>query len=437
MNKIKVVGARIHNLKNINVEIPKGKIILITGISGSGKSSLAFDIIFEEGMNRYLQSVGFPPKLEDEKPFDIIEGLSPTVAVEQRTTRVFNPRSTVGTKTGLYNLIRMLYTTEGILICPICKEPVDQGTLECELCGMFIERKQIKHFSFNEPSGMCLRCKGRGFTMHFTEDKVVKDGNRTLVEITEEGSGCFADQIKFVKQLPRFYDFNINTPYNKLPDKVKQIYLYGSGKKLSFQWESKTFSGELEREYEGVIPHMERAMKESKSTYRKKKISKNYMIKTVCEDCQGYKINEEAREIKIGNKHIGELAMMPADELKEHLKHLMKSVVKLSHGMAILKNFMVALERMEKVGLSYLHLNRPMPTLSGGELQRLSLMTHLDAGLDSLVYILDEPSMSLHEKEKDALVKILEGLKDLGNTVIIVEHDKKFIELAEIGRAHV
>ncbi|MFX1498238.1 MAG: ATP-binding cassette domain-containing protein [Promethearchaeota archaeon] len=153
MNEIKIVGARIHNLKNISLEIPKGKITLITGVSGSGKSSLAFDIIFEEGMNRYLQSIGFPPKFEDEKPFDIIEGLSPTVAVEQRTTRVFNPRSTVGTRTGLYGYLRMIYATEGILVCPICKKPIDETTLECEICGIITERKQIKYFSFNEPSG--------------------------------------------------------------------------------------------------------------------------------------------------------------------------------------------------------------------------------------------------------------------------------------------
>ncbi len=432
MNKIKIIGARLHNLKNLNVEIPKKKMILITGVSGSGKSSLAFDIIFDEGMNRYLQSIGFPPKFDEEKPFDLIEGLSPTVAVEQRTTRVFNPRSTVGTKTGIYGLIRMLYATEGILICPICKEAVNQITLECETCGMVVEHKQIKHFSFNEPSGMCLACKGRGYSMHFTDEMIVKDYNLNLLQITRAGSGCFADQIRFVEQLPRFFDFDINTPYKELPDEIKKIYLYGSeGKKFKFQWESKIFQGELERKFEGIIPHLERAMTESKSAYRRTKIANDYMAMKKCEECQGYRINEGAREIKIAGKHIGELAMMTIDELIDYFDNVTDVEIKSPQGKAILENVKKGINRMINIGLSYLHLHRSLPTLSGGELQRLTLMTHLDAGLDSLIYILDEPSMSLHEREKDSLIKILQQLKELGNTVIIVEHDKRFIEIAD------
>lgn len=431
MDKIKVLGARIHNLKNVNVEIPKNKIVVITGVSGSGKSSLAFDIIFDEGMNRYLQSIGFPPKFEDEKPFDLIEGLSPTVAVEQRTTRVFNPRSTVGTKTGIYSLLRMLYSTEGILLCPICKEVVNQSTLECEQCGMVTERKQIKHFSFNEPSGMCLECKGRGYKMFLTEDMIIQDPNRNLIQITKAGSAVFADQIRFVEQLPSFYNFDINTPFKDLPEEVKKVFLYGSGKKLKFQWESKTFSGELERVFEGIIPHVKRALEESKSSYRTNKIHKNFMIKKKCEACNGYRINDEAREIRIQGKHIGELAMMPLDDLIKFLSNLSSKDIKSPQGKSILNSIMQALNRMVNVGLKYLHLHRALPTLSGGELQRLALMTHLDGGLDSLIYILDEPSMSLHEQEKDSLITTLQALKDLGNTVIIVEHDKRFIQIAD------
>lgn len=430
MDQIKVVGARIHNLKNINVNIPKRKIILITGVSGSGKSSLAFDILFDEGMNRYLQSIGFPPKFEDEKPFDLIDGLSPTVAVEQRTTRVFNPRSTVGTKTGIYGLLRMLYATEGILICPICKEPVNIN-LECDLCGMVVERKQIKHFSFNEPSGMCLSCKGRGYTMHITEDLIIQDNNRNLIQITKAGSAVFADQIRFVEQLPRFYDFDIKTPYKDLPDNIKQVFLYGSGKKLPFEWDSKTFTGILERVFEGIIPHIKRALAESKSAYRRHKIHENFMSMKKCEECNGYRINEQAREVKIAGKHVGELAIMTIDELIVFLESISEEHVRSPQGESMLDSLLEGLKRMINVGLSYLHLNRSLPTLSGGELQRLSLMTHLDAGLDSLVYILDEPSMSLHEKEKESLIDILKQLKDLGNTVIIVEHDKRFIDIAD------
>ncbi len=430
MDKIKVVGARLHNLKDLNVEIPKKKMVVITGVSGSGKSSLAFDIIFDEGMNRYLQSIGFPPKFEDEKPFDLLEGLSPTVAVEQRTTRIFNPRSTVGTKTRLYNLLRMLYATEGILICPICKEPVKKN-LECDICGMVVERLEIKHFSFNEPSGMCLTCKGRGYQMHLTEELIIQNYNRNLIQITKAGSAVFADQIRFVEQLPKFYEFDIKTPYKDLPENVKQIFLYGSGKKLPFNWESKTFTGILEREFEGIIPHIERALGESKSVYRRTKINRNFMLLKKCDECEGYRINEQARSIKIGDNHIGELAMMPIDQLISFLVELNKSILSTIQGKNLCELVIKGLNSMRDVGLSYIHLNRALPTLSGGELQRLSLMTHLDAGIDSLIYILDEPSMSLHEREKDSLIKMLKKLKDLGNTIIIVEHDKRFIEIAD------
>ena len=278
---------------------------------------------------------------------------------------------------------------------------------------------------------MCLACKGRGYQMHLTEELIVQDHNRNLIQITKAGSAVFADQIRFVEQLPKFYDFDITTPYKDLPENVKQIFLYGSGKKLPFNWESKTFTGILEREFEGIIPHIERALGESKSVYRRNKINKNFMSLKKCDECEGYRINEQARSVKIGDKHIGELAMMPIDQLISFLVELNKTILSTIQGKNLCELVIKGLNSMRDIGLSYIHLNRALPTLSGGELQRLSLMTHLDAGIDSLIYILDEPSMSLHEREKDSLIKMLKKLKDLGNTIIIVEHDKRFIEIAD------
>jgi excinuclease ABC A subunit len=277
-----------------------------------------------------------------------------------------------------------------------------------------------------------LACKGRGYTVHFTEEKIVQDYNRNLIEITKAGSGCFADQLRWVEQLGEFYNFDINTPYKDLPGDIKQVYLYGSDKKLPFRMESKNFSGVMKsRKFEGIIPHLERAMLESISSYRTDKITKNYMTMAKCEECQGYRINEQAREIKIAGKHIGELATMSIDDLLEFLENLGEGYINTPQGKNVLERVIKGLHNMVNVGLSYLHLNRGLPTLSGGELQRLSLMTHLEANIDSLVYILDEPSMNLHEIEKDSLVKLLIKLRDQGNTVIVVEHDKRFIEIAD------
>ncbi|MCK4239400.1 MAG: excinuclease ABC subunit UvrA, partial [Candidatus Lokiarchaeota archaeon] len=406
--------------------------VLITGVSGSGKSSLAFDTIFDEGLRRYMQAVGYPPRGSDEASFDMITGLSPTIAVEQRTTRVVNPRSTVGTKTIIYNLLRMFYAIEGVLICPICKESVEKPALECDICGMQVEPLQIKHFSFNEPSGMCLECKGRGYIMHFTEALIVKNPNLNLIEITKVGSGCFADQLHWVEQLGDIFDFDIYTPYKDLPEEIKHLYLFGSNKKLNFRWESKTFSGVLRaRKFEGIIPHIERAITSGTSDYRRKKIMKYYMKKELCSECKGYRINDRAREIKISEKHIGELAMMTITELIEFFDLLDNSNLKTSEGRGLKSLIQKKLKSIVNVGIPYLHLNRELPTLSGGELSRLALMNHLDSGLNSLIYILDEPTMGLHEIEKENLVKTLKSLKDLGNTIIIVEHDKKIISSAD------
>ncbi len=431
IDEIQVVGARIHNLKNINVKIPKNKIVAITGVSGSGKSSLAFDIIFQEGMRRYLQSVGYPPKVEKEKPFTAIKGLAPTIGIEQRTARLSNPRSTVGTYTTIYSMLRQLYALEGRQNCPICKIPVDDK-LECDQCGMKVENLEIKHFSFNEPSGMCLECKGRGYQMVYEEEKLIPDSNWSILKILKAASGAFADLKNFAIGLADALNFDINTPFNQLPQEIRDIFLYGTDKELQLKWKSRRFEGTIAAKFEGVIPHLERAMEKSVSSYRRDKIEKNYMTKVTCTACEGYRINERARNTFIRGKHIGEVASLTINDLIVFIEEGIGSeVFKSSEGKAIELEILRRLNKFGLIGLSYLSLNRNIPTLSGGEIQRLSFMNQLNSELNGLIYVLDEPTLGMHQIEKKNLEFILRELKELGNSLIVVEHDKSIISIAD------
>ena len=428
MDHVHVKGARIHNLKNLDIKIPKHKIIAITGVSGSGKSSLAFDIIYNEGMRRYLQSIGFPPKLEEEKPFDLIEGLSPCIAVEQRTTRVTNPRSTVGTRTTLYTMLRMLYSIESRPSCPVCLVPVE-ADFTCDICGMKAEKLQIKHFSFNEPSGMCLECNGRGYIMDYTLDRVIPDEKMSIREILKSATGAFGDMMKFTISLAEIMDFSMDEPWCNLEDDIKDVFLYGTKEKVKIKWKSKRFEGTIDTKYEGVIPHLKRAMATTTSQYRRSKIEKNYMVKKKCPDCLGYRINAAARGCLINGKHIGDLATMPVRELNIFLSHV--TSLSTTQGKALRDEISRRLKNFSLVGISYLHLNRILPSLSGGELQRLSLLSHLDASLDSVIFLLDEPTMGMHQLEKRNLKTILQNLRDIGNSIIIIEHDIGTISIAD------
>jgi len=427
MDQIEVIGARIHNLKNIDVKIPKNKIIAVTGVSGSGKSSLAFDIIFEEGLRRYMQSLGLQSGVEKERPFEKINGLSPTIAVEQRTRRVSNPRSTVGTWTKTYNLLRQLYALESERRCLICDMPVE--SLICPGCGIKVGNFEPYHFTFNEPSGWCMECKGMGYTQEFDEDKLIPDPTKNLMEICSDASAAFGSLKNLVKGLSESLKFNINTPYRDLPDEVKKIFLYGTEDKIQIKWKSKKFEGIFDIKFEGIIPYMKRIIEKSSSDYRRNKVEKNYMTKTTCSSCKGYRINEIARKALVSGKHIGELAKMPLSELSIFLDSI--SATKTKEGLAIKNEIVKTLNRSKLAGISYLSLDRDMATLSGGEAQRLSLMNHLNSDLDSLIFIVDEPSTGMHEIEKNNLMSILKEINKLGNTVIIVEHDKNIISQAD------
>lgn len=438
MKPIRVVGARVHNLKDLNIDIPKNKLVLVTGVSGSGKSSLAFDLLFDVGRARYLQAVGFPARDVEDKNFDLLEGLPPTIAVEQRTLRLANPRSTVGTKTMIYSFLRMLYASEAAILCPICKDPVSRPGLECPTCGMAADPMAIKHFSFNEPSGMCPNCHGRGYTTEFQEDFLVPDRAWPLLKIVAAASGSFADLRAWIPGLADYYHFDINTPFQDLTEEVRHVFLHGMDEEISFHYESKSghFKGDIQKRFEGVIPHLRRAMEESKSEYRKNKIAQNYMSHMPCPECQGYRVNERARETRLGGKHVGEVANLTMSEFVTFLGNLVsrgkdKKGTPLGHGKAFVDTILPLVHHVQDVGLGYLTLNRELPTLSGGEKQRLFLAAHLSAELDSLLYILDEPSVGLHEVEKEALARALVALRDLGNSVILVEHDRHLIERAD------
>lgn len=409
MNHIEVKGARIHNLKNISVKIPKNQIIAITGVSGSGKSSLAFDILFEEGRRRYLQSIGLPTYFEKEKHFDMLNGLSPTVAVEQRTSLYVNPRSTVGTKTGIYNLLRQFYVLES----------KNNGTLK------------YRNFTFNEPTGWCPKCKGLGYIQEFHERKLIPDPTKNLLQICEAGSAAFGSLKNFTIGLADAMNFDINTPYNQLPKKIQNIFLYGSDEKLKIKWTSRRFDGVFDAKFEGVIPYLRRVLAKTSSAYRINKIEKEFMTKITCPSCQGNRVKEQTRNALINGRHIGELSDMPFDELTDFLKKLDGSNIKTNEGKSIKNEIITRLEKTKLAGISYLSLNRSMRTLSGGEAQRLNLITHLNNGLDSLVFILDEPSMGMHEIEKNNLMTLLKEINNLGNSVIIVEHDRNIISKSD------
>jgi excinuclease UvrABC ATPase subunit len=428
---IELTGARLHNLKNISLKIPKNKIVAITGVSGSGKSSLAFDLLFEEGQLRYFQAIGMPPRLENEKPFDTLIGLSPPIAVEQRTVRFRNPRSTVGTKTNIYNSLRMLYAAEADYLCPICKVSVGKD-LSCEICGMTVTRSEVKQFSFNEPSGMCLKCQGRGYVREFISSKLIPDPNWKLFDICATATGCFADLRNWMPSLAEYYKFDVETPYKNLPKKVQDVFLNGSGnKKIPMHFESKNYTHDTEKIYEGVIPHLERAMDKSVSEYRRKMIEQKYMDKSICPECEGYRINDQARLAVINGKHIGELAQLPIEQLIEFLGSIQNDRFKTSNGKALIDKIILDLKKFQTIGLGYLHLNRSMISLSGGENQRLSLLNQMNLGLNGVLVILDEPTMGMHEIEKRSLGQILQNIRDAGNSVIIVEHDEDMIRIAD------
>lgn len=405
MKEITIHGGRVHNLKNVTVSIPKNKLVVATGVSGSGKSSLVFDIIFEEGSKQYLQSLGILTEIDNENKFDKISGLSPTIAVQQNIIRQSNPRSTVGSRTSLFNLLTLLYSGEGQMNCSICREALDDK-LFCKNCQEKEVRLEPSYFSPNSSDGMCLKCSGRGKYLEINIDQLLSTKEMTMEEVFKKAKVTPG----YLAVLQRRFKKYMEWPFLELPQEIRNEAIYGR-----YENSKQTYS--LTKLYQ--------------NRYQKGEEVESVYSMTVCPDCQGFRVGEEARKVWLNGKHIGEVGAMALTDLKRFFKELLSKQNLTQFGQNLLKEMIQKNDLLIKSKLGHLSLYREMNTLSGGELQRLFLNAHLDAKMDSLIYILDEPTSGLHESEKEMILEAINDLKGLGNSVIVVEHDKKTIKMAE------
>ena len=544
MDKIIVKGARENNLKNVSIELPKNKLIVMTGVSGSGKSSLAFDTIYAEGQRRYVESLSAYARQflgGTEKPdVDSIEGLSPAISIDQKTTSK-NPRSTVGTVTEIYDYLRLLFARVGVPYCPnhnipitsqsieemtnkilereegirlVIMAPVVHGekgthkdllddlrkqgfvrvrvngemhdlteeiTLEknkksnievivdrivlkdgirsrlfeslevatklskgkvvvdflgsgevvysedfaCPYCDFSLPELEPRLFSFNAPYGACHECKGLGIKLKIDPDLVIPDKNKSLKDGAIVTLGDDTDNIYFKKLecLCKHYKISLTKPFKKLTEREKDLILYGSDELINFHFTSK--SGNVTNQtdyYEGIINNLERRYMETSSSWIREWLEK-FMIEQTCEVCNGARLADEVLSVKVGDKNIYEVTLMSIKELITFFDNLKLSEEKMQIADLILKEIKSRLSFLKNVGLEYLTLARSAGTLSGGEAQRIRLATQIGSRLTGVLYVLDEPSIGLHQRDNDRLINSLLEMRDLGNTLIVVEHD--------------
>lgn len=555
-NYIKIQGARVHNLKNINVKIPREKLVVLTGLSGSGKSSLAFDTIYAEGQRRYVESLSSYARQflgQMEKPdVDYIEGLSPAISIDQKTTSK-NPRSTVGTVTEIYDYLRLLYARIGIPHCPKCGKEVSRQTIDqivdrvmgleektriqilapvvrgkkgehkkvfedakksgyvrvcvdgnqydlgeeikleknkkhsieivvdrlviregiekrltdsletainltgdvvmveiidgeimtfsqnyaCDDCGISLQELAPRNFSFNNPYGACSECDGLGTLSKVDPALIIADENLSLIEGAIYASGWAAPEIEdsmahmYYTALAKHYQFDIHTPYKDLPEHIKQIILYGTGsQKIKVDYTRSYGSGSYMTPFEGVITNLERRYRETSSDYSKIEIEK-YIDEVRCPKCKGARLNDEVLAVTVNGMNIYELTKLSIREEMRFMEELQLTEREEMIASQIVKEIKARLQFLLDVGLDYLSLARSSGTLSGGEAQRIRLATQIGSGLMGVLYILDEPSIGLHQRDNDRLIGTLKHLRDLGNTVIVVEHDEDTMYAAD------
>lgn len=394
MEYIKIENAYINNLKNISIKIPKNELIVITGISGSGKSSLAFDLIFEEGRKKYLQSIGMALDFGKDY-YTNIQGLSPTVAVKQNLIRQSNPRSTVGSRTGLLNMLCLLLAKEGT-----CSDSQALTILNNDIIPDM--------FSYLSPNGMCFDCGGTGKKFHIHMENIILSTTMTVEQVFQN----IGSTKGYLNLLQRKYKSYFHEPFLKCPEDIQNELIYGVVDNTSGKT-SYCIERLLHNRY-----------------LRDENVQMFYSLET-CESCNGYRICDESRNIKISNFHIGEIANMSLIKVKEFLDDFIKTNKLSAFGIEISRSLISTLNSLIRIKLGHLTMYREIPTLSGGELQRIFLHDHLESKINSLIYVFDEPTSGLHESEKQEIIESLQSLKEHGNTVIIVSHDKRIIKFAD------
>src|ERR1700743_1440388 len=561
LKNISIRGAREHNLKNVDVEIPRDTLTVLTGLSGSGKSSLAFDTIYAEGQRRYVESLSAYARqfleLMQKPDVDHIEGLSPAISIEQKTTSR-NPRSTVGTVTEIYDYLRLLFARVGVPYSPTTGLPIesqtvsqmadrilalDEGTrlfilapmvrgrkgeyrkefaelqkkgfqrvkvdgkyyeianvpaldkklkhdievvvdriavkkdlgnrlpdcietalgisdglviaefadvkekdgspkqlmmsskFACPVSGFTIPEIEPRLFSFNNPHGACPACDGLGTQLYFDPALVVPDDSLTLRKgaIAPWSKSSSPYYLQTLEALGRHYKFSLTVPWEDLPKKAKDVILHGSGEdEIKFIYDDGLRRYETKKPFEGVIPNMQRRYKESDSSWVREEMER-FQDTSPCDVCKGYRLKPEALAVKIGGLHVGHVCEKSIKLADEWFRDIDKKLNKQQNEIAarILKEIRARLKFLNNVGLDYLTLARASGTLSGGESQRIRLASQIGSGLTGVLYVLDEPSIGLHQRDNDKLLESLKGLRDMGNTVVVVEHDEEAIRSAD------
>ena len=554
MQTIRVRGARTHNLRNIDLDLPRERLIVITGLSGSGKSSLAFDTLYAEGQRRYVESLSAYARqflsIMDKPDVDSIEGLSPAIAIEQKTGS-HNPRSTVGTVTEIYDYLRLLYARAGIPRCPhhgidlaaqtvsqmvdqvlqapagelalllapliderrgehaaLLSELAGQGfvrvridgvvheidtvppldpkrkhTIEavvdrfrvrpeagqrlaesfetairlsqgivrvvfpdnaalpamlfssrhaCPECGFSVPPLEPRMFSFNNPAGACPTCDGLGFQEFFDPERVVVHPHLSLAGGAVRGwDRRNAHYFQMLQSLARHYEFDVETPWIELDERVQRVLLYGSGEdQIEFRYKEGAGTARKRHSFEGIVPNLERRFRETDSQAVRDELRK-YLGNRPCVDCGGARLNEAARSVLIEGRNLAEITRLTVGQAREYFASLTLPGWRAEVAARIVREVSERLRFLVDVGLDYLSLDRAASTLSGGEAQRIRLASQVGSGLTGVMYILDEPSIGLHQRDNERLLRTLKRLRDLGNTVIVVEHDADAIRAAD------